>query len=209
MLRTKDLNFGDILKSYEGTGELLELYLGDTDRCLTGRVLKWYPDDWAEYRSLESKEDEEDEDIESLLLPAVIVSLVNSSDGADAGLAWINCMDLVKVAVGTSYLKSINLACSDTSCSTIELPDEPGLDALLELSGKEQKMVSFESSEDIEYECYGIVEAYNDEVIKLRSYKNSGEEDGTVYLGRSEIRLCIYDGPYERVANAMRKANVK
>lgn len=203
-----EMTFSAILKEYEGTDKLLEFCVGNTDRFLVGRVVRVYD---AYYEPEDFDADAEcgvegseiwDEEIE-YKGSSVIVSIINP-DGNDGGLAWFDCCDLVKIAVGTKNLKAKKLALKEEKERAIILPDAEGLDALLELSRIEQKMVAFESEDDSSMVSYAIVEAFGEDLIRLHEYTDWGEDDGTVFLNRDEIRICYYDGFDERCANKLR-----
>ena len=182
-------NWEDVLKQYEGTGELLEFYTGtDEDGFSIGTVVQVFDD-------IEDDEDDVYADA------SVIIGAIDPDGGSD-GLLWLPLYDLTRVCAGTQFLQSKKALVGEEVLQPFETDEETGLDALFELSHQEGRILSVDIGVD-EPVIFGVVEDYNDVFVQMHCYTEEGADDGVSFIDREQIDFCQYQGVDERAVERL------
>ena len=187
----------DILEKFEGTDELLEFHLdSDEDAFYVGAVKKVFAE-------VEDDDDFDDDDFfeDSSEEASAIVAAVDADGNAD-GLVWFPLFNIEMICEKTSYLTSRQEFFAGAKLP--DLPDETfyGLDALLQMSRENDKILSVEMGEDL---LYGVVLDFDDLFVKMECVTENGAPDGIAYFEKDRVDICKYQGVDELAVEALRQ----
>lgn len=121
--------------------------------------------------------------------------------GEKDGLLIAEINEITKIEVGEKYNRKLEKICKikNTVISGYELSDNALLESALQLSYKNQKVISVNLIGDEHENIVGIVEKIKDNVCTINLFDDYGFRNGMVHFYLHDVTLLSYDSKDENL----------